>query len=67
MGVKGRQKAAHIHAVFLKPWTTAEKLKRNEVLTYTQVNHSMDFKGREKAAHIYAMFLKPWTTAEKLK
>ena len=68
MALKGRKKAAHIHAVFfLKPCTTAETLKRNEVLTYMQINQSMDFKGRKKAAHIHAVFPKPCTTAKKLK
>ena len=50
MGVKEKQKAAHIHAVFLKPWTTAEKLKRNEVLISMQINPSVDLKGREKSS-----------------
>ena len=55
--LKGRKKAAHIHAVFLKPCTTAETLKRNEVLTYMQINQSTDLQGREKEAYICAMFL----------
>lgn len=50
MDVKGREKEAYICAMILKLCTTADKLKRNEVLISMQINPSVDLKGREKSS-----------------